>query len=281
MLLTVSHTTRYEFTDPVLHGLQRLRLRPKSTHGQDVLDWTMTLEGARIEAEYDDQNHNHVTLVAMEPGAEQVTVTCSGTVRTSDNAGILGPHAGHTPLWCFLRPTKLTRAGNRVRHLVASVDVDKGDTLAFLHALSAAIADEVEYLAGHTDVATTAEQVLEAGRGVCQDHAHVLISAGRLADIPMRYVGGYLKMDDREEQDAGHGWAEGHVAGLGWVGFDVSNRVCPDDRYIRVASGCDYAEAAPVTGIAAGGGRSSLDVRLSVSEKMLGGQQQSSGGAQQ
>ncbi|MBH0113885.1 transglutaminase family protein [Novosphingobium sp. YJ-S2-02] len=283
MLLTVTHTTRYVFTEAVTHGLQRLRLRPKSTHGQEVLDWTMDLAGARVEAEYEDQNHNHVTLVSIEQGAEEVVVTCSGTVRTSDNNGVIGMHSGHMPLWCFLRPTALTKPGSKVRQLVSSIDVDKGDTLAFLHALSRAVGQQVEYVPGQTDVGTTAEEALAAGKGVCQDHAHIMISAGRLVDIPMRYVGGYLKMDDREEQEAGHGWAEAHVPGLGWVGFDVSNEVCPDDRYIRVASGCDYSEAAPVTGVASGGGDSHLDVQLSVAEKVLGGQQQqqSSGTGQQ
>lgn len=278
MLLSVTHSTRYTFTDPVAHGLQRLRLKPKSTHGQEVLDWTMGLTGARIEAEYDDQHHNHVTLIAIEDGACEVEVTCKGTVQTSDNNGVTGLHTGHMPLWCFLRPTALTRAGNKVRQLVASVDADRGDRLAFLHALSYAVAEQITYEPGLTDVATTAEQALAAGKGVCQDHAHVFISAGRFLDIPMRYVGGYLKMDDRDEQEAGHGWAEAYVDGLGWVGFDIANAVCPDERYIRVATGCDYGEAAPVTGIAQGGGVSHLDVQLSVAQKLLGSSQQQQSG---
>ncbi len=274
MLLTVSHTTRYVFEEPIAHGLQRLRLKPKSTHGQEVLDWTMDLTGARVEAEYDDQHDNHTTLVSLESGAREVVVTCRGSVRTVGNDGVTGLHTGLVPLWCFLRPTPLTCAGNKVRHLVASIATDRSDTLAFLHALSYAVAEQVAYVPGETDAGTTAEQALASGKGVCQDHAHVFISAGRLVDIPMRYVGGYLKMDDRDEQEAGHGWAEAYVEGLGWVGFDISNAVCPDDRYIRVASGCDYREAAPVTGLAQGGGTTRLDVHLSVAEKLLGEQQQ-------
>ena len=281
MLLTVSHTTRYTFADNIAHGLQRLRLKPKTTHGQEVLDWEMDLVGARPEAEYDDQHHNHTSLVSIEPGAPEVVVTCRGAVRTADNNGITGPHIGHVPLWCFLRPTPLTRAGNRVRALVASVDVRRGDTLEFLHALSCAIAAQVEYLPGSTDVGTTAEQALAVGKGVCQDHAHIFISAGRLADIPMRYVGGYLLIDGRVEQEAGHGWAEAHVEGLGWVGFDVSNGISPDERYIRVATGCDYGEAAPVTGIALGAGETDLHVHLSVDRKLLGEEEESSADGQQ
>jgi len=283
VLLTVKHTTRYGFAGQVAHGLQRLRLKPKSTHGQEVIDWRMELAGARPEAHYEDQHHNQTELVSILPGAPEVVITCEATVRTMNNNGITGQHSGHMPLWCFLRPTPLTRPGLKVRQLVSSVPAERTDTLAFLHALSDTIAAQVEYIGGSTTVDTTAEQALAAGKGVCQDHAHIFISAGRLLDIPMRYVGGYLRMDDRVEQDAGHGWAEAHVAGLGWVGFDVSNAICPDERYIRVATGCDYSEAAPVTGIAVGAGETRLDVHLSVEEKLVSQQQQQSsqGGLQQ
>jgi transglutaminase-like putative cysteine protease len=278
LLLSITHKTRYSFTGGVVHGLQRLRLKPKTSHGQQVLDWTMDVSGAVPQAEYDDEHNNHVALVSIEPGATEVIITCRGTVSTQDSNGVIGVHSGHMPLWCFLRPTSLTKAGNKVRALVASVEADKGNPLEFLHALAVKVADEVEYVPGATHVKTTAEQALAAGKGVCQDHAHIFISAGRLLDIPMRYVGGYLKLDHSDTQEAGHGWAEAHVEGLGWVGFDVSNRLCPDDRYVRVATGCDYGQAAPVTGLAVGAGETVLDVDLSVGEKPVGQQQQQSQG---
>lgn len=283
MLLTVKHTTRYSFSEQVTHGLQRLRLKPKTSHGQEVVDWRMDLIGATPQASYEDQHYNHVDLVSIEPGVPEVTVICEGTVRTADNNGVIGAHTGLMPLWCFLRPTPLTRPGPKVRQLLASIEADRSDILGFLHTLSGVIGDQVEYVPGTTDAQTTAEQALAAGKGVCQDHAHVFIAAGRMLDVPMRYVGGYLRMNDRIEQEAGHGWAEAHVAGLGWVGFDVSNAICPDERYVRVATGCDYSEAAPVTGIAQGAGETRLDVHLSVVENKLGQQQQQStdGGQQQ
>ena len=274
MRLSISHCTRYTYSQPVIHGMQRLRLRPKDTHGQRITRWDMDIEGGRIEVEYEDQHHNHTALVSVDQGVCELAIRCTGAVDTSDHNGVLGHHAGHIPLWCFLRPTDFTRAGNRVRSLVAGVDEDRENTVGFLHALSATVRAAIEYEPGITDAQTTAEQALAAGSGVCQDHAHVFISAGRLLDIPMRYVGGYLKMDDRDDQDAGHGWAEAHVAGLGWVGFDVSNGICPDERYVRVATGCDYSEAAPVTGIAWGAGEIALDVQLSVAHSPPGGMQQ-------
>lgn len=275
MRLSISHATSYAFSREIAHGLQRLRLTPKDTHGQEVLDWHMAYEGARPEVEYDDQHHNRTTLISVEPGARMVKVTCHGTVRTADHSGVVGQHTGHMPIWCFLRSTPLTTAGPKVRALLAGVDADRANRLDFLHALSQAIRDAVAYQPGMTDSETTAEQSLAAGHGVCQDHAHIFIAAGRLLDIPMRYVGGYLQMDGQVEQAAGHGWAEAHVEGIGWVGFDVSNAISPDERYVRVASGCDYGEAAPITGFALGAGEMELHVRLTVAQDPVGqGQQQ-------
>ncbi|MCB2080533.1 MAG: transglutaminase family protein [Novosphingobium sp.] len=269
MRISFCHTTRYEFSEPVVHGLQRLRMKPKSTHGQEVREWKMELDGAVLETEYDDEHFNHTALVSVQPGVQEVTVTCSGTVDTSDNAGVIGQHAGHMPLWCFLRTTPLTKPGPKIKALVSGLEADSEKTLDVLHALSTNILGAVTYETGRTDSETTAEEALAAGHGVCQDHAHIFIAAGRLLEIPMRYVSGYLMMDDRVEQEAGHGWAEAHVEGLGWVGFDVSNCISPDERYIRVATGCDYGDAAPVTGIAMGAGESELKVHLAVEQQQV------------
>ena len=270
MRLAIRHTTRYDFSQPVTRGLQRLRLRPKTSHGQQVIAWDMRLEGARAEADFDDHNHNHTTLVSLVEGVSSVSVTCSGLVETADTVGIVGPHSGFMPLWCFLDQTPLTRPGPRLKALAASHEPRRDDTLDLLHALSDSIADAVRYATGNTDTSTTAEEALVDGQGVCQDHAHVFIGAARLLGVPARYVSGYLMMDDRVEQEAGHAWAEAHVAGLGWVGFDVSNRTCPDARYVRVATGCDYRDAAPVSGMTFGAAsESGLIVSLSVEQQTV------------
>ena len=87
--------------------------------------------------------------------------------------------------------------------------------------------------------------------------------------MPARYVSGYLMMNDRIDQEAGHAWAEAHIENIGWVGFDVSNAISPDERYIRVATGCDYRDAAPVTGISWGDGEIALAVSLAVEQQTV------------
>jgi transglutaminase-like putative cysteine protease len=271
VLLAIRHVTTYRFQHPVAHGLQRLRLRPKPTHGQQVLNWDMALDGVRFEAEHDDHNHNHTALVSVVPGVKEVTISCTGQVQTADRAGIVGPHLGNLPLWSLLAQTPLTRPGTKMRALVQAFgganSASAAASVDMLHRLSQAILGEVRYQTGETDAQTAAEEAMAAGVGVCQDHAHVFIGCARALGVPARYVSGYLMMNDRIDQEAGHAWAEAHVEGIGWVGFDVSNGISPDARYVRVATGQDYREAAPVTGLSYGAGDSDLRVRLAVEQQ--------------
>ena len=95
--------------------------------------------------------------------------------------------------------------------------------------------------------------------------AHALIAMARGQGIPARYVSGYLlNGDGGKEYEAAHAWAELHVPGLGWVGFDPANECCPDGRYIRLGSGYDAADAAPIRGISRGTGGENLTVTVAV-----------------
>lgn len=267
MRLSIRHTTRYDFADPVVHALQRLRLTPKETQGQQIISWEMDFSHASSQLEYEDQHCNTVTLVAVEPDAQEVVITCRGVVDTEDNAGVIGKHSGHLPLWSFLGQTELTKPGSQVRALASDLQCEDGRKLDFIHALSGRIKDRVDYETGRTGPRTTAEEAAAAGHGVCQDHAHIFIGCAREAGIPARYVSGYLMMDDRIDQEATHAWAEAHIDGLGWVGFDISNGISPDPRYVRVATGRDYRDAAPVTGISFGGAEEMLTVAVAVEQQ--------------
>jgi transglutaminase-like putative cysteine protease len=129
------------------------------------------------------------------------------------------------------------------------------------------VRDRVEYVAGVTDAHTGAAEALADGKGVCQDHAHIFISAVRTLGIPARYVTGYLVLDAPSASEAHHAWAEAWVEGLGWVGFDVANRICPTERYVRLAAGLDAGYAAPIIGSRRGGSTEKLDVSVEVQQQ--------------
>ncbi|MCT4684159.1 MAG: transglutaminase family protein [Roseicyclus sp.] len=267
MRLKILHTTTYHFDSPVPYGLQRLRLTPKSRAGQAVLTWKMEIEGGRAETEYADHHQNRVSLISFDSHATSIVVQCEGEVETADMAGITGRHGGFVPLWYFLKSTELTRAGPRVRALAKGLKEEEPEDIPRLHALSARILAAVPYGIGVTHAATSAEEAVEHGQGVCQDHAHIFIAAARAMGYPARYVSGYLMMDDRIHQDASHAWAECHVEPLGWVGFDISNGISPDTRYVRVATGLDYREAAPVSGLRFGSSGEAMSIDIQVQQQ--------------
>ena len=266
MKLHISHTTTYSYDQPVQYALQQLRLTPKSRQGQNIIDWHLEIENGTVELQFDDHNNNHVHLVSLEAETDTLIVTARGNVETSLGTGIIGTHGGYAPLWYFLRQTNLTKPGPLIRKLVQPERAIVDDDIEKLHRLSALILNQVVYKTGASLAETTAETSLENGAGVCQDHTHIFLSAARLLGYPARYVSGYLMLNDRIEQDATHAWAEVHVSGLGWVGFDISNGISPDERYVPMATGLDYREAAPITGMRVGGNSESMLVNVQVQQ---------------
>ena len=264
MRLKISHRTEYSYDQPLAYALQRLRLVPLNGPTQSVANWTLAVDGATEEVRYVDHFGNDTRLVSVSGAPHTVTITASGEVDTQDKAGVYGPGRGFTPLWLYLPATELTAQGKGIARLAAGVP--EATPLERLHALMKAVHDAVGWEPGSTATTTTAEEALGQGRGVCQDHAHVFIAASRRLGVPARYVSGYLLMEGTKDQVASHAWAEAHVDGLGWVGFDCTNDMCPDDRYVRVACGRDYREAAPVSGIILGQANERLAVSITVEQ---------------
>ena len=264
MRLHISHLTKYEYDRPVHYALQQARLTPKSHASQNVRAWGITIEGGRKELELTDQHQNLVTLISLHEDHSEISILCTGEVETIAQSGRAGHQYGDTPLWYFKRSTALTKPEEPIQTLITSLIGNAGDDLTRLHALSGLVAQAISYKKGQTSAQTTAEDALRAGHGVCQDHTHVFLSAARLLGFPARYVSGYLMMETQVEQDASHAWAEVWVESLGWTGFDVSNGVSPDERYVRVATGLDYRDAAPVSGIRMGDAQESMTVTVRV-----------------
>ncbi|MBN9073945.1 MAG: transglutaminase family protein [Rhizobiales bacterium] len=264
MRLKITHRTEYHYDAPVPYALQRARLVPLTSDAQTVLSWALKVEGAREEVRFVDHFGNDTRLLSVGGGPCTIAVEVAGDVETADRAGVGGPHRGHAPLWLFEPATPLTAAGTGVREIVAGLG--EGNDLDRLHRLMAAVAGKVAYRPGATSTMTTAEEAVSSGAGVCQDHAHVFIAAARAMGLPARYVSGYLMMDGETPQAAMHAWAEAHVRHLGWVGFDAANCVCPDERYVRIASGRDYRDASPVSGIRLGQAGERLAVTITVEQ---------------
>jgi transglutaminase-like putative cysteine protease len=274
MLLAIRHSTVYAYDPPAERCALRLKLYPSAFASQRVKSWSVSVNGQEIPALLTTGFGDREAIWSSLQPAGQVEIVAAGEVETDDAAGFVRGLKDASRPTVFLRETPLTAADAKIVELAKGVS--GASVLEKMHALCGAVRDAIDYTPGATETRTTAAQALKQGSGVCQDHAHVFIAAARAIDVPARYVVGYLMASDAPQTET-HAWAEAHVPELGWIGFDAANRLCPTDRYVRLASGLDSADAAPIRGNVSGQGSERLEASVAIGPSQVqGGQSQGS-----
>jgi transglutaminase-like putative cysteine protease len=104
------------------------------------------------------------------------------------------------------------------------------------------IFENVDYLAGSSDAATSAYDTFTLRAGVCRDFAHLGITFCRALGIPARFVSAYGWQ--LTPQDF-HAVFEAYLGGR-WYLFDAT-RLCPIDGIVRIGIGRDAADTAFAT----------------------------------
>ena len=139
-----------------------------------------------------------------------------------------------------------------------------------MRALSEAIYTSFDYEPGVTHADSPIDLALGAGRGVCQDFAHIMIACLRSLGLPARYVSGYLLTQPPPGQprllgvDASHAWLAVWCPQHDWVELDPTNNLIAAQSHAVIACGRDYADVAPLRGVIQGGGSHTLSVAVSV-----------------
>jgi transglutaminase-like putative cysteine protease len=265
VLISISHLTRYRLAAPAHYSIQCVRLTPPAFDGQKVVSWAIEMPHIDKAVTFRDSFGNIAHLVAIPEPHEAIAILARGTVETTDRSGFARGLVEVAPPRVYKRSTPVTAPDDEIRLLAKGVTGK--DAIDCMHGLMDAVHERIKYVVGATREHTTAGEALKAGKGVCQDHAHVFISAARALGHPARYVNGYFVTDEEVPAEAHHAWAEVHLDGLGWLGFDPANRRCPTDRYVRLACGLDSGSAAPIRGTRRGGVDEVLDVVVEVQQQ--------------
>jgi transglutaminase-like putative cysteine protease len=269
MKLHVKHTTDYRYSEPLRYALQTLWLTPQSGPSQTVNFWSL---GApeKLFAQRDAYGNcvNSYTFVGQV--ADDVRWSLVNAAGQIDTLGVPefvdAPELPHPSF--FLRPTHLAAPapvladfGRRFVEPALTGEARVGQLLA----LSQAVADAVRYKKNSTSVSTTALQAFEAGAGVCQDQAHVMVAVCRSLGIPARYVSGYFYAAN-EPDLASHAWADVclDAANRRWVSIDITHSCLIDQRHVRLAMGTDYDACPPIKGVRQGGGEESMTVSITI-----------------
>jgi transglutaminase-like putative cysteine protease len=262
MFLRVEHTTEFSYDGSIAEAYTELRLRPLEGGGQHCSSFRLATEpfGLRVR-EYRDHFGNDVHHFDVLEPHERLAVTAVSTVMTPV-AFLSSEPLSPLELHDYLSATGYTPFAGAVRAF-AETHASDGSGSQRARAIMDAVRGELVYDPEATDVQTRADEVLELGRGVCQDFAHVMLATCRTAGIPARYVSGYL-YDPKLHGDnaASHAWVDVWDDAAGWTSLDPTHDREQTEAYVRVAVGRDYADVPPTRGVFKGAAHETLSVRV-------------------
>ena len=276
-LFEIEHVSRYTYTSPVRHCVMALCMKPRDDDGQRLVHFeASTAPRASLNDELDGFG-NTKQVLTLHRAHQVLEVTARSTVETTRSAPLSDSpdgcaweetrtSKGSFAQWDFTHASALARPTSALADFVNRRDIaSRGAPVESLLRLSNTLHDSFEYVPGSTSVVSPIDHILESGRGVCQDYAHVMIAIARSWGVPTRYVSGYVhvkRAGGRTPETASHAWVECWLSDLGWVGFDPTNNRLVDERYVTVAVGRDYQDVAPTRGVLIGGGETSLEVSV-------------------
>jgi transglutaminase-like putative cysteine protease len=281
MYYSIRHITRFRYSAPVRASVMELRMQPRSEGPQMLRSFQIATNPRAQLFAYTDHLGNavyHFNILRQHPELriETQSLVEMGTPRELstmaddlewDRYNHLNLKADHFDL---LGASKFAHMSQALSDFIEgrALGKPKSDVLSALKHLNETIYNSFEYQTGVTEVHSPIDDALNAGRGVCQDFAHVMIAIARSWGVPTRYVSGYLhhrtKGQDRSGDDATHAWIEAYLPSMGWIGFDPTNNILAGERHIRVAVGRDYADVPPTRGTYKGDADSELAISVSV-----------------
>ena len=288
MIYQITHTTTYQYSEPVVLCHNEARLKPATTPCQQCVNAKINIDPLPSDyRERSDYFGNQVAYFSIHNPHSSLTVTSVSHVNT-------------LPVSYDLTAADNVTWENTTEYLTEQRDENSLDALQYklnspliianqemvsyaersflqdrpiidaVYDLMERIHRDFTYDPQFTSIATPLLDVLKHRRGVCQDFAQLAIGCLRSMGLAARYVSGYIETIPPAGQprligaDASHAWFAVYVPKLGWVDFDPTNNQMPMDKHITVAIGRDYQDVTPLKGVIFGGGKHELEVSVDV-----------------
>jgi transglutaminase-like putative cysteine protease len=287
MRYQVSHTTVYEYNEPVSLCQNLVHLRPRTVPGQRCLSTSLDIDPVPgAVSDRIDYFGNPATFFSIQEPHRQLTLTANHQVEAQTGPTL---EPDRSPPWEAVRDLLTT---DRSRPALEAYQFVFGSRYArpaaalaeyalpsffpgrpLLQAvldLTARIHADFRYDPRATTLSTPLHEVFEKRHGVCQDFAHLQIACLRSLGLATRYVSGYIRTSPAPGQsrlvgaDATHAWVSIYCPVHGWVDQDPTNNQTPSDKHLLLAWGRDYDDVSPVKGVILGGGQPELKVSVDV-----------------
>lgn len=267
MRYTIEHETILTYPETVAEHHIELRLTPREDGCQRLLSHEVRLEPDVALRSYSDCFGNRVQYgCLLAPHRRLVTRMRAEVENSLENPFDFTPvDPGDERRWLAANLQQTPRLYDYILSRSAATPSlaplsDRFDfprheagrsILESVQEAKAWIAATLRYESGVTLVHSSLAEALDAGAGVCQDFAHLLIAIVRSWKVPARYVMGYLASTEAADNVIApetHAWTEVMIPGRGWVGFDATQQILANHLFIPVAAGRDSHDAAPLRG---------------------------------
>jgi transglutaminase-like putative cysteine protease len=275
MKFEILHRTHYVYASPVRESFNEVRLQPLSNEHQTVESFLLkVLPPARLR-HYHDFYSNCVHHFEIPEPHSALSIESRLEVTTRANQSLppdarpanlsrLPESLQHGRCYDFVQGSRYVELTPEVWRLAVDATQGKDDVWQTVLRLMQYVHDTLAYQPKSTHVHTHMRNVLEQRRGVCQDFAHVMIGLCRSLKIPALYVSGYLAT---QTASATHAWMEVFVPGVGWQALDPTHNCQPDETYVKIGVGRDYADVAPVSGTYKGTTDRTLSVEVKIEKR--------------
>lgn len=273
----ITHITSYWYQEPINDSANQIMLYPIEDQHQEVIEHQLKITDNPLIETYTDYYGNQVGSFT-NPGVHaaleidsQLTVITFPQLLPEDFTlqeqqwDELQQLRYQLPYINFLLPQQF-KSLPEVLQVTKQENREEQTPLQLAKALSSYIYQNFEYKAGVTTVETTLDEIWELKSGVCQDFAHLLLVMLRLANIPARYVSGYIcpNKNGLRGEGATHAWVEAYIPFYGWLGLDPTNNIVVEDKHVRLAVGRNFSDCSPVKGTYKGNARHHLEVKVTV-----------------
>jgi transglutaminase-like putative cysteine protease len=282
---TITHTSRYSYEHPASESFMEVRLVPQTNLRQTLISRTLTITPHCTCRSYTDYFGNIAEHFSIPHRHDQLLVRAESVVETlpwEPPASVLDVSVSEARQLFRSRPLELydflnespaiffTTALNReANRLIRPRDCLGEAILRVMEWTN----KWVKYEPGSTRIDTRPDEVLASRKGVCQDMAQLMIAVLRSAEIPARYVCGYIETEQQrlasemhEKRLVGfaesHAWVEIGLPGGVWWGLDPTNNIPAGMRHVTVSVGRDYTDTTPTRGVFKGSSKQELRVSV-------------------
>ena len=290
MHYSLHHQTVYNYSGSVSYSQHLAHLCPLNTNRQRLISYNLDISPSPKDYNTDlDYFQNQTEYFALVNPHNKLEINAYSEVEVLPNQMPLNSSSPHwesvrdalaNPLTPqdlssseFIYPSKHCPHFPEITQFALRAFTPGAEILDAALRLNSMIHEEFKFDPKATTVTTSVRDVFQQKAGVCQDFAHLQITALRSIGLAARYISGYIRTSPPPGKprligaDASHAWISLYVPNVGWVEYDSTNNIIPNLDHITVAYGRDYDDICPIRGVVYGGGTQTLNVGVTLTPK--------------